>query len=462
MGYVIKDVADHRLRAYIQKRLRGKPGFSSVKYCGTKINPTRQTQTVMIISDGKKVIPLGTQNCNSPWICPTCFPHKMNILQSRITAAIEACEKQELAGFMITLTLPHIKPLPLKITIRQLKAAWRRFNMHAYVKSRTHSALGNFIKEFDVKYRFMAYEVTYGENGWHPHIHALWFVPKKKLQKVAEHEQLLRDHWNRSLIKEQKILKEWATEANFDLKDFLKRAEKGLYAKASFYISKTKDGKIRKADSASYFASWDNHASETKTKRSKGGIENEVTRAGLKTAREGHKTQFQLIADSFLLQKTNPEKSNRYWELFYEFAQATQGLAQTKTSKWLGKLIKDYMMTNEFKLILKKKATKEQTARWKLICWFTKQQWLQLTIFQNDNYAIADILDLAKFQNGKELIIKYCFLRGVDISQNNDTRIEIQCAKALAAMNMTRKDLPEPTFQPPIELHDVSDMHEVA
>jgi replication protein len=65
---------------------------------------------------------------------------------------------------MVTLTLRHFDGMPLKTLLRALMSAWRRVKQGGSVQR---------IWKKNVKASIRAVEVTYGENGWHPHLHVL-------------------------------------------------------------------------------------------------------------------------------------------------------------------------------------------------------------------------------------------------------------------------------------------------
>jgi len=84
--------------------------------------------------------------------------------------------------YMATLTIRHGKMDTLAQTALGIKDAWRRFasgrEWHAW---RTKHAAEYILSE----------EMTYGANGWHPHLHVLFFTEKW----LSEDEMLATDSW---------------------------------------------------------------------------------------------------------------------------------------------------------------------------------------------------------------------------------------------------------------------------
>ena len=68
---------------------------------------------------------------------------------------------------MVTITLQHSKRDELKSLLAALKDSWRRLKSgRAWLRTRERYGLAHYVSST---------EVTYGDNGWHPHIHALFF-----------------------------------------------------------------------------------------------------------------------------------------------------------------------------------------------------------------------------------------------------------------------------------------------
>jgi hypothetical protein len=120
-------------------------------------------------SEGFRVGFHGLMTCGSPWICPVCAP---TLAEQRGEALARTLEYFHGMGFRIVhvvLTVRHTKGEPLADVFGALANAWRRMT-----KSRA------FRPHWEGLGYARAVEVTYGRNGWHPHIHLALVVPPER------------------------------------------------------------------------------------------------------------------------------------------------------------------------------------------------------------------------------------------------------------------------------------------
>lgn len=109
----------------------------------------------------------GIARCASPHVCPMCTP----IIRERRALEIDlACDIALARGLgveFVTITCPHKLGDPLADRLSSLTSALQQILSGAPWKRRKGalSYLG----------AIRAFEVTYGANGWHPHVHALLF-----------------------------------------------------------------------------------------------------------------------------------------------------------------------------------------------------------------------------------------------------------------------------------------------
>lgn len=122
----------------------------------------------------------GLAVCGSVWACTVCTAKVQERRRMEIKRGIEWAYRNGLKAVMITLTFPHLAGDDLGDLLDMFAAAlkmlregrtWKRFkNLYGY------EAL------------IRSLEVTTGRNGWHPHVHELWFVDSD-----ADAEQMLQD-----------------------------------------------------------------------------------------------------------------------------------------------------------------------------------------------------------------------------------------------------------------------------
>lgn len=366
----------------VKKLLRG------MLHCGDTAVPVHNAvfvvQTVnedkSVTSDYKHVL-----RCHSPWSCPYCAARVMTERAHQIAAAIEALDKiYHQSATMITFTIPHTKNMTCADTFEILKATWRRFT-HAgtnkSLKTHTHkdgsiytytSTRGVYCKmrsELGSVHNVRVYEFTYGENSWHPHIHALYWFPEENFDKVVDYEDEMAKHWF-ACAREQS-LKYWSRKWNDKEKaaayvDSLfsydgKPNSRGYYG---LTISKTSDGKPRKIESSYYVSGWTG--------------DKELTNMRTKKAHTGHYSVFQLLEEA---------KAAKTWEeactwlsLYTEYAYATKGARRVFFSARTGihEIIKQWR-DREKETIIKKKDTHPTR---KVVFWFTNEEWFTISCFE--------------------------------------------------------------------------------
>lgn len=129
----------------------------------------------------------GLQTCGSVWACPVCS----SVIRTRRAMAIEAAAKswlgepgQSLA--FLTLTVRHQRWESLASLYGGLASAWAFLRRHRWWRS---LSLAGVVR---------ASEVTYGANGWHPHLHLLLFVRGELVLGDVEAE--LRRRWQSAVV----------------------------------------------------------------------------------------------------------------------------------------------------------------------------------------------------------------------------------------------------------------------
>lgn len=125
----------------------------------------RVAPIVQVQRDNDRVTVRGLETCASVWACPCCAAL---IYARRATELTQALERW--SGFqplMMTLTVRHGRTDALRFLRKGLGRAWRIF----------WSGRGGQERKtlLDIRYHVRAQEVTYGDNGWHPHLHAFLF-----------------------------------------------------------------------------------------------------------------------------------------------------------------------------------------------------------------------------------------------------------------------------------------------
>lgn len=103
--------------------------------------------------------------CGNVWTCPVCSG---KIAQKRGEEIAAALEKHQGGALLVTLTFRHKRGEQLSNLLTTFLASVRRFKQGAtYTKIK---------KEIGYVGAIRALEITYGENGFHPHTHELIFT----------------------------------------------------------------------------------------------------------------------------------------------------------------------------------------------------------------------------------------------------------------------------------------------
>lgn len=125
-------------------------------YGGVDIFKHRETQ---------KAFYGGLMVCGSVWTCPVCASKISERRRKELKTAFKA--HLDSGGYctMVTLTFSHSAKDRLHDLLVALGAATNKF--------RSGKRYNNFRKEIGLVGSIRAFEVTYGANGWHPHIHLL-------------------------------------------------------------------------------------------------------------------------------------------------------------------------------------------------------------------------------------------------------------------------------------------------
>ena len=123
---------------------------------------------VHLATEQKSAFYSGLVTCGSVWSCPVCAAKVQERRREEIAAAIEWAYKSGLQPVMVTLTFPHRSWHSLRDLLkRQADALQKMRNGAPWGRVKAWAGYRGLIR---------ALEVTHGQNGWHPHVHEIWFV----------------------------------------------------------------------------------------------------------------------------------------------------------------------------------------------------------------------------------------------------------------------------------------------
>lgn len=290
----------------------------------------------------------GLMVCGSVWICPVCAS---KISERRRGELKHASTSYREAGgnlTMLTLTFSHSRTDKLKDLLSALGQAAAKF--------RTGKRFDKLRKELGIIGSVRALEITYGSNGWHPHIHLLNF-----------HENEI-DGWEREEY-EERFYDMW------------------LAACKKYGLSCSREHGVKLDDATEadqYIGKW----GELIEKR--WGIDSEMTKSHIKQGREEGLTPFDF------LRRIVEDGDLEYAMQFKEYAAAMKGKTQLYWSRGLKQRFTIEERTDE-----EIAESKEEPAD--LLGGLTWQDWRY--IIRNDYRAkLLDLIEKYGFEEALRII----------------------------------------------------------
>ena len=225
--------------------------------------------------------------CGSVWHCPVCAVQISEKRKKELQLAMANFEKMGGSVYLMTLTNSHNVGDNLAALLEGQKKALKYF-----WSDRKSKEMLSYLGKVG---HIIATEVTYGENGWHPHYHVLMFFSKSV--DLAFFKTFFADCWLHCCKKAKLPLP--SHKHGLDFQD-------GSYAQN--YISK-----------------W--------------GLEDEMTKGHLKKGRVNGLTPFDLLRQSV--------ENSEYEKLFQQYAISFKGKRQLFWSKGLKNLLGIFEQTDE-------------------------------------------------------------------------------------------------------------------
>lgn len=151
------------------------PG-EAVATCGRFLSPrVDAVEVLQSVRDGRICSSFsGLRHCDDPLRCPSCSHSRAVRDAEELSEAVKAAALQGLTPFLVTLTFAHSRGDDL-LEIRG------RFSL-ALSDMRSGRAWVAFCERWGVPVWYRALECTYSDrNGFHPHAHELWFLPRLAL-----------------------------------------------------------------------------------------------------------------------------------------------------------------------------------------------------------------------------------------------------------------------------------------
>lgn len=134
----------------------------------------------------------GVQTCGSVWHCPVCAKKITEARRADLQAMSECVRSAGGQLLMLTLTVPHQREDDLKDMLARLKAAYRNL-----VSGKR--ALSTLLSPWEYLGTVRGLEVTFGGNGWHPHLHVVLAVGVPLSEdEVLSLQVTLFDRWDKA------------------------------------------------------------------------------------------------------------------------------------------------------------------------------------------------------------------------------------------------------------------------
>lgn len=287
--------------------------------------------------------------CGSVWNCPVCSAQISEKRKIELKKAIDNYRNKGGHVYLLTLTNRHNYGDNLSALLDGQKKALAYFWGDRKTKEK-FKALGKFG-------HIIATEITYGDNGWHPHYHILLFM--SKALDFSSFREFFGSAWLHCCKKSG--LKSPTIEHGLDIRD-------GSYA--DNYVSK-----------------W--------------GLEDELTKGHTKKGKEGGLTPFDLLRQSV----ENPE----YEKLFQQFAISFKGKRQLMWSRGLKAALGIFEQSDE-ELAEETENTSVELRElaieiWHLITKYSKRaeflECIEHDYFNHTETANALVMRLAAFEVGE-------------------------------------------------------------
>lgn len=394
-----QEVVDYNLLHFMKRKFYDEPYQDRVLFkaqlaCQNRVLsvPGSETAVFLLRDDKRHAHFFGVTHCRNSWFCPVCSARVMSQKKKELDAAFGAF-RGKLNAFMITYTVPHNRWFTCEDTLTILGNSMKRFQKYAQrkkAKKFQNNAWTRFFRDMDLCHYVRIAEVTFSSHGWHPHYHALFWTPHN-VSKAGEYEKGLQEYWlkivKEETIKRFKITKQ-ADYTEQEIIDKVDRIYASLRHKQSFFFSKEDDGKtVRRVESSDYICGW--------------GGDQELTGSRRKTPRaENHYSQFDLLEIAAGYKHSDKMSADAAWKYFYEFAKAVKKMnfyrvkfscTKDDNGKSIKQYIREWLLTEAYQESIKKKCT----AKWEVVCWFTRSEWFKICEIDRILPIKANILYLA-------------------------------------------------------------------
>lgn len=391
-------IYDWKAQSYLKKLittkldLRQQWQVRSILHCNETVIPNGDMHVDLVLSN-KRASFVGQVTCKNPFACPCCSARVMSKYSGEIASALDAMKKKGYHALMLTLTIPHLRFQRCREVTDILYQTWRLAFANCFNKqrktadgksNRTQGTFNQWCIVGNLKHYVRAMEYTWGENGWHPHFHCLFFVPAAHWDACTtlkfEHE--LNQAWIKYF--QRAAMRYWQKNNLYTDDDnrnkIMARFLQFTKGDHALKISRDKDGTARKMVSSDYIAGF--------------GADKEL--AGESKAKcahhNGHYTPYQILDKAM-----NGESG--FDELYLEFLlQVTTKPVHHRVNfskTGIKKILQDWRNSEGYKEVLKKKE-EEKAAKTVRLVSFAPPAWSQLCRLNYEKPVFSHLLWLAE------------------------------------------------------------------
>lgn len=297
----------HEGRLEARAALRDFTTVKRVRSCGFAAGQEVRARA-LVESSGTTAGVAGLKTCGSVWVCPCCASKISRTRTDDVDQAIRTWADQGNSFVMLTLTMQHKRTDRLSALWDGLSGSWRKFVSDKTYKTTT--------KGLGVRGYHRVTEVTVGANGWHVHLHVLYFVqgrPGDLTSRAAGGALVGR----------------WINAVD----------SQGFSATAAAQDWKILRGSAQAISQVAGYFHKGEYRERARANRDPRLVALEMTRADLKRGRNGGRTPFQVLEEIVNGLHTDGVISESDLALWSEWEEASHGRRQSIWSRGLRDLV---------------------------------------------------------------------------------------------------------------------------
>lgn len=287
----------------------------------------------------RKAFYAGLQVCGSVWNCPPCAAKISERRRCELKKAVDLHKESGGGVVMMTLTFSHHRNDKLIGILDDFLKSIRKF--------RSGRPYTKIMEQLEVVGTIRTFEITWGRNGWHPHVHILVFYRNSVVFPMLEFQLFIL--WQR------------ACSAN------------GLLTKERYGLT-IQDG----GQADDYITKW--------------GVDQEMTKSHIKKGRDDSLTPFDF------LRKYIETEDKKFLNLFSEYAAALKGKSQLFWSRGLKAKFGIDEKSDE-------QLAEEKTEMADLLGILRYYEW-QRVMYSENRVRFLELCEQSSFEEAVQLVVK--------------------------------------------------------